>query len=404
MRTKELICFASFVLVLSVVAGTPPVSSAQIIEAVVRGDRNMYGVAALYYYSHGPYPCCPNPDDGAIDVPVDANLSWTRGGGTVQDEVYFGTDPCALPLVATIMNLPPFPPLYEPPVDLIASTTYYWQIVEVNSLDRFEGPVWHFTTMISGEAQCDYPPDGAIISGDEYEYLGDDYIWTKLKFIPGPTAVSHVGYFHEDYSKVESRDPCAFLNEPPYRTVPGWEYTFFAGYPAVPPATETLVRGQKYYWTVDANDALGNTFYGDIWEFFIQGFKAFAPSPPNEAVFISWDPVDLLSWLPGFGVEYHDIYMGTSWEDVNNAVYDALNPPPEFVTTRYDPNYQIYNLTEATKYYWRVDQVNGRMPPPINGGTYYKGDVWCFEILPHIHPDHNLVAWWKFDMGVGSMA
>lgn len=42
MRTKELICFAWFVLVLSVVAGTPNVSSAQIIEAVVRGGTNSH--------------------------------------------------------------------------------------------------------------------------------------------------------------------------------------------------------------------------------------------------------------------------------------------------------------------------------------------------------------------------
>ncbi|MHC4315888.1 MAG: LamG-like jellyroll fold domain-containing protein, partial [Planctomycetota bacterium] len=344
-------------------------------------------------------PPHPDPPNGAIDVPVDANLSWRRGQGTVQDEVYFGTNPYALPLVATIMNLPPFPPLYEPPGDLVASTTYYWQIVEVNGLDRYEGNIWNFTT-IRGEAQCDYPADGAIITGDN----AGANIWTKLMFIPGPTAVSHVGYFHEDYSKVESRNPCAYLGPPPYATTPGWEYTLFAGNPSVPPANYTLERGKRYYWTVDANDALNNEFYGDIWEFVIQGYKAFSPDPPNEAVFISWDPVDLLSWLPGFGVEYHDIYMGTSWEDVNNAVYDPYNPPPEFVATRHDPNYQIYDLADGTKYYWRVDEVNGRLIPIPPYGTYHKGDVWCFEILPHIHSDHNLVAWWKFDFGVGIMA
>jgi hypothetical protein len=40
MRTKQLICFAWFVLVLIVVAGTPPFSSAQIIEAIVRGGSS----------------------------------------------------------------------------------------------------------------------------------------------------------------------------------------------------------------------------------------------------------------------------------------------------------------------------------------------------------------------------
>ncbi|MHC4085323.1 MAG: LamG-like jellyroll fold domain-containing protein, partial [Planctomycetota bacterium] len=340
----------------------------------------------------------PNPADGAVDVPVDANLSWTRDEGAVQDEVYFGTDPCTMSLVDTIMNLPVFPPLYDPPADLIASTMYYWQIVEVNGINRFPGPVWEFTT-VSGEAQPEFPHDGAVIVGDN----AGANIWTKLIFVPGPTAVSHEGYFSEDYSKVESRDPAAYLGPPPYPGSPGWEYTLFAGNPAVPPATDTLVRGTRYYWTVDANDALNNEFYGDVWEFAIQGFKAFAPSPPNEATLVSRDV--LLSWLPGFVVEDHDIYMGTIWEDVNNAVYHPTAAPPEFVATRKDPNYQSSDLAGETKLYWRVDQVVGRMPPPIGGGTYYKGDVWCFTTMPEfIETDPNLVGWWKFDLGVEGIA
>jgi hypothetical protein len=128
--------------------------------------------------------------------------------------------------------------------------------------------------------------------------------------------------------------------------------------------------------TTGQSIALNNEFAGDVWEFAIQGYKAFAPSPPNEAVMTPTDV--LLSWLPGFVVEDHDIYMGTSWEDVNNAVYHPTAAPPEFVATRSDPNYQASGLAEDTKLYWRVDQVVGRFPPPIGGGTYYKGDVWCF--------------------------
>ncbi|MHC4313791.1 MAG: right-handed parallel beta-helix repeat-containing protein [Planctomycetota bacterium] len=295
----------------------------------------------------------PNPVDGAIDVPVDANLSWSRGEGAVQDEVYLGTDPCALPLVAAIMNLPPFPPLYNPPGDLVASTTYYWQIVEVNDPNEYPGPVWSFST-IRGEAQCEYPEDGAVIDGD----IAGDNIWTKLIFIPGATAVEHTGYL-------------------PFGSTPGWEYTFFAGNPSVPPADETLVRGTVYYWTVDETDAQGNTYPGEIWEFAIQGFKAFAPSPPNEAVDV--ETIVLLSWLPGFSACHRDVYIGTSWDDVNNAVYDPFNPPPEFLDTVFEPNILVTGLAHEVKYYWRVDEIVSRCPcPPICGGTYYKGDVWSF--------------------------
>ncbi|MHC4587006.1 MAG: hypothetical protein ACYS3N_20940, partial [Planctomycetota bacterium] len=152
-----------------------------------------------------PYPIAPNPADGAIDVPLDANLGWVRGDGAVTDEVYFGTDPCALPLVQTILNTPAYPPLYDPPGDLVACKTYYWQIVEVNGLDPnspYQGDLWSFTT-ISGAAQPEYPLDGAMIKGDVDTTSGN--IWTNLSFIPGPTMVTYRGYFNEDYSKVASR-------------------------------------------------------------------------------------------------------------------------------------------------------------------------------------------------------
>jgi hypothetical protein len=126
---------------------------------------NMYGIVVTLPQVP---PCeAKNPDPAhlAVDVPVDANLGWTRGEGANSDEVYFGTDPCALPKVADIMALPIFPPLYDPPVDLVASTTYYWQIVEVNGIDRCESAIWEFTT-VRGEAQPEYPFDGAIIVGD----------------------------------------------------------------------------------------------------------------------------------------------------------------------------------------------------------------------------------------------
>ncbi|MBW8042565.1 MAG: LamG domain-containing protein, partial [Planctomycetes bacterium] len=80
----------------------------------------------------------PNPAHLAVDVAVDANLTWTRGDGADSDQVYFGTDPCSMPLVANLLTI--FQPEYNPPGDLIASTTYSWQIVEVNDAVQYPGP------------------------------------------------------------------------------------------------------------------------------------------------------------------------------------------------------------------------------------------------------------------------
>ncbi|MHC4546889.1 MAG: LamG domain-containing protein [Planctomycetota bacterium] len=183
-----------------------------------------------------PHARMPDPEDGATGVPVDANLAWTRGDGALWDYVYFGTDPCDmnLPQVDTL-QVGVDDPLYDPPGDLIASTTYYWYITEVNSPNEYPGPLWSFST-IRGKATPKDPVDGEEIEGEPYP---DDppytHIWTRLIFNPGPTAVKHTGYFSDDYSKVYTRHQDANLGSPPY-PYPGWEYIYFAGNPEVDPA------------------------------------------------------------------------------------------------------------------------------------------------------------------------
>ncbi|MHC4312577.1 MAG: LamG-like jellyroll fold domain-containing protein, partial [Planctomycetota bacterium] len=242
----------------------------------------------------------------------------------------------------------------------------------VLSGSAFTGQTIFLEAAYGSYASAEFPADGEVIMGD----IAGANIWTKLIFVPGATAVEHTGYFSDDYSKVESRAQDANLGHPPYGSTPGWEYTFFAGNPAVGPADESLVRGTKYYWTVDETDAMGTTFPGEIWEFTIQDYKACCPNPPDGAVDI--DTTVLLSWVPGFGVEEHDVYIGTNFDDVNNTVYDPMNQPPEFLVTVVESNYIVTGLSNNTTYYWRVDEVNHRMPPPIGGGMYYKGDVWSF--------------------------
>ncbi|MBW8042650.1 MAG: hypothetical protein FVQ85_22010, partial [Planctomycetes bacterium] len=284
--------------------------------------------------------------------------------------------------------------------DLIASTTYSWQIVEVNDAVQYPGPIWEFTT-IRGEAQPDYPANGAIIAGDPYPPPPSipTHIYTPLDFIPGPTAVKHTGYFSDVFAEVAGRVQDANLGQPPYPLMPN---RFYVGLPLVAPAVDTLVRGTKYYWAVDETDAAGNMFLSGIFEFAVQGLKAFAPSPPNEAVLVSADV--LCTWLEGFGAAEHDIYMSTSWQDVNDANYSATSPPPGFLATRSEPNYQTSGLAFDTKFYWRVDEVSGRIPPPIGGGTYNTGDIWVFsttlESIGTIRED----LWWGIPgAGIGGL-
>jgi hypothetical protein len=372
--------------------GDPPGRPLSVYSAVMRpgtyvfhdqasGSNNFYIIGALEP-PYQPLAFNPNPADGAIDVPVDTVLTWERGDYALQDQVYFGTDPVMtnLPHVATILDFQPVQ--WAPPEDLVASTTYYWYIVEVDSnMPHKPDEPWSFTT-VRGECRPDFPKDGAVIPGAP---MGDD-IYTTLDFFPGATNVRWTGYFHYDYDKVDSRAQDANLGHPPYGG-----YRYYAGLYAVPPWTDSLVRGTVYYWTVDGEDSRGNMFPSDIWEFAIQGYYAFAPTPPNEATFINTDV--RLAWKPGYGVVDHDIYIGTSYEAVRDARYDFNEPcvppemtpyvgPDEYYMSRSEPNVMITGLPYLTKHYWRVDEVKGRLPPPMGGGTYYFGPVWNFTTLP----------------------
>ena len=90
-------------------------------------------------------PSAPIPADGATDVAVDTDLSWTGGdpdpGDSVVYDVYFGTlaNP---PLVSTDQSQS-----YYSPGGIEANTTYYWKIAARDDHGgQTAGPVWQITT------------------------------------------------------------------------------------------------------------------------------------------------------------------------------------------------------------------------------------------------------------------
>ena len=109
------------------------------------------------------------------------------------------------------------------------------------------------------------------------------------------------------------------------------------------------------------------------------------PIPAPEAVDVPRDVV--LGWTPGEFAATHDVYFGTSLDDVNNA--DRANPLDVLVSqgqvaTTYDPE----GLLEfGQTYYWRVDEVNAA---PDN--AIFKGEVWSFTAEPLAYPIENIVA------------
>jgi len=92
----------------------------------------------------------PSPINGAINVNVDMNLSWSSAANADDYDVYFGTDQTA------VMNATDADPEFQgnqagttfDPGTLLEDTTYYWRIDTVNANGTTTGVVWSFTTEV----------------------------------------------------------------------------------------------------------------------------------------------------------------------------------------------------------------------------------------------------------------
>jgi hypothetical protein len=132
---------------------------------------------------------------------------------------------------------------------------------------------------------------------------------------------------------------------------------------------------------------------------------AMAPDPGNGAVIDStWY---MLSWTPGDLAISHQVYIGESFEDVNEGRVDPISTSDSFLVIGFGEPYPA-GLTPGLTYYWRVDGMNDAEP-----GSPWKGSVWSFSVRPDTawNPvpadgakfvDPNTTLSW--DPGVGAVA
>jgi hypothetical protein len=99
--------------------------------------------SAVWSFTAGPPPgvTLSSPANGATGVPTSVGLTWLAASGATSYDVYFGTSSTP-PLVTNTASLS-----YSP-LGLIASTTYYWQIIARNAAGPSPTPsaIWSFTT------------------------------------------------------------------------------------------------------------------------------------------------------------------------------------------------------------------------------------------------------------------
>ncbi len=112
--------------------------------------------------------------------------------------------------------------------------------------------------------------------------------------------------------------------------------------------------------------------------------RASAPLPEAGQTDVPRDTV--LAWSPGEGVATHDVYLGTDFDDVNDATrnnpLDVLVSRDQTATT-FDPEGA---LEFGQTYYWRIDEWEA------DGTTMHKGSVWTFEAEPLLYVVADITA------------
>jgi len=116
----------------------------------------------------------------------------------------------------------------------------------------------------------------------------------------------------------------------------------------------------------------------------LTGKTAGVPDPAHGATDV---PREMdLAWTPGELAATHDVYLGTSQDEVKNA--STADPAGVLVSqsqeaSSFDPG----RLELGQTYYWRVDEVNSA--PDF---TVFKGAVWSFTVEPFSYPIPGVVA------------
>jgi len=307
------------------------------------------------FKAHDPMPADGTPDVGhGLDLFWEARLlRWAPGVGAAVHNVYIGTNPGRLQLVATGLTDPAY--YYEA---LQAGTTYYWRVdeIEADSATIHEGDVWHFSTL-AVTASDPFPPDGA-------QHLPASPV---LHWKEGVGSGSHEVYLGTDPQQLAEASP----NSESYMGIQaGTAYV-----------TSDLQRGMTYYWRVDEVEPNGLLRYpGDVWSF------SLLPELPIH------DP-DLMGWWKmdqGFGAQVidwsgHDLHgqihgSEPGWRTDERGTYLNFDGIDDYVDLPLGP--VIASLQDATFMLWinvrpPTDTVLPRVRPVFNFSTDNGGRYIC---------------------------
>jgi len=362
----------------------------------------------------------PSPPDNAVDVAVNAVLSWTAGPFAGSHNVYFGVD------FDAVNNATEASAEYKGnqagtsyiPGNLEMGETYYWRVDEVGAT-TMKGDVWTFSTVYP---EPDYILPENITARASGVWYGEPGNWgpgfaADGSGLSGPDENPvHVGGSGTEGTMWMSNNMNAWIqfnfdkpyylgemwvwnfNQNPARgfkevtidyspdgmnwfTLEGWvnKLTGTAEFPQAPGADgyahDTVVdfdgtRAQSVRLTMVTNWGEGtNAGIAEVRFNKVLPRTAWEPNPAHRSENLPRDIV--LGWQAGRFAVSHDVYLGTD----EGAVTNATTSSPEYLGNQIDTSYSLEGLALGQTYYWRIDEVNTEHPE-----SPWKGEIWRFRI------------------------
>jgi len=287
------------------------------------GPHSQTSTGVVSFQTRNPAPLAPSnpsPTNGALNVPLNAILSWTAvdpQGEPTTCNVFFGTtDPP--PLLAQGITPDANHVASYNPGGLTAVQRYYWRIAVIDPHGQVtNGSTWTFVTPGNNPPNAPANPTPPDASTDQP--LQVTLQWTCSDPDGQPLQ-------YDVYLGTTTNPPLVTNTDNPS-----------AGFP--------LLSYTKWYWRVVAHDGLGGVKGGPLWSF---------TTGPNHPPTIS-DPV------PPNGASLSSMQVTLSWtatdtdqQSLNFNVYFGYQNPPPFVGTTTARSFTPGPLTFGQQYYWQV--------------------------------------------------
>ena len=288
-------------------------------------------------------PTLSSPANNATDVALDITLNWSSVSGATSYHVEvsmvsdFGT---------TVVDKTVTTNSYTfGSSELSNDTKYYWRVSSVNSGGESGwSSVWSFTTI------------PAIPLSPTLSSPANNATDVALNVTLNWGSVSGATSYHVEVSTASD-----FGITIVDKTVTTNSYTFASG---------ELSNSTEYYWRVSSVNPGGESGWSSVWNFTTIPAIPASPtlsSPANNTTDVSLDVT--LNWGSVSGATSYHVEVSTA-SDFSTTVVDKT------VTTN-SYTFASGELSNDTKYYWRVSSVN-------SGGESGCSSVWNFTTIPAI--------------------